>query len=124
MNNNLNTSTSAKKTLVYDVETLPNADLKVTDDGSKLYWAPIQMTDGKAVDEIDEFEFYIKKSENAAWEPENVTKNLIHKAEDGSFYVELSDLLEKGYTIFRVVANNTEDATFTSSSDTSVKHAI
>ena len=120
VNNNLNTSTSAKKTLVYDVETLPNADLKVTDDGSKLYWAPIQMTDGKAVDEIDEFEFYIKKSENAAWEPENVTKNLIHKAEDGSFYVELSDLLEKGYTIFRVVANNTEDATFTSSSDTSV----
>lgn len=120
VNNNLNTSTSAKKTLVYDVETLPNADLKVTDDGSKLYWAPIQMTDGKAVDEIDEFDFYIKKSENAAWEPENVTKNLIHKAEDGSFYVELSDLLEKGYTIFRVVANNTEDATFTSSSDTSV----
>lgn len=120
VNSNLNTSTSAKKTLVYDVETLPNADLKVTDDGSKLYWAPIQMTDGKAVDEIDEFEFYIKKSETAAWEPENVTKNLIHKAEDGSFYVELSDLLEKGYTIFRVVANNTEDATFTSSSDTSV----
>ena len=116
VNNNLNTSTSAQKTLVYDVETLPNADLKVTDDGSKLYWAPIQMTDGKAVDEVTEFQLAVKADANSSWQSDNIGQNaILFDHEQNVFYVDLTSLLNS-YSMYQVTAFNNEDATYTKES--------
>lgn len=120
VNNNLNTSTSAQKTLVYDVETLPNADLKVTDDGSKLYWAPIQMTDGKAVDEVTEFQLAVKADANSSWQSDNIGQNaILFDHEQNVFYVDLTSLLNS-YSMYQVKAFNNEDATYTKESEAEI----
>ena len=62
----MNTSTSDTATLTYDIKTLPAADLKVTDDGKYLYWTAIAMSDGKAVDQLNEFKLSVRKDDQSS----------------------------------------------------------
>ena len=46
----LNAETETEATLEYQVKELPAPELKVTEDGNYLYWAPIELSDGKILD--------------------------------------------------------------------------
>lgn len=111
----LNTAAKSEADLTYNVIDLPDPQLQVADDGSRLYWEAIPMSDNKAVDAVKEFTLRVKKDANATWISEGIGEQIKYDDVNEVFYVDLTNLLNN-YSVYEITAKNNEDVTYTDSS--------
>ena len=111
----LNTAAKSEADLTYNVIDLPDPQLQVSDDGSRLYWEAIPMSDNKAVDTVGEFTLRVKKDANATWISEGIGEQIKYDDVTEVFYVDLTNLLNN-YSVYEITAKNNEDVTYTGSS--------
>ena len=126
----LNAETETEATLEYQVKELPAPELKVTEDGNYLYWAPIELSDGKILDSGKSFTVEVKDKQDGSWKSVSDDDSVFGIAGEGSgmpagsVYIDLSkspiSLNDGVQKWFRVTASNDVDATYGSESSAEI----
>lgn len=126
----LNAETETEATLEYQVKELPAPELKVTEDGNYLYWAPIELSDGKILDSGKSFTVEVKDAQDGSWKSVSDDDSVFGIAGEGSgmpagsVYIDLSkspiSLNDGVQKWFRVTASNDVDATYGSESSAEI----